>query len=173
MKTLIAVGSHLGSTTAIAERMAVVLREAGLETSVQAAASAGPIDGYEAFIVAGGTYAGHWHPDAVAFVRRHLASLAEHPVWLVSSGPIGSSGGTAPKDPVEIADLAALVNARGHAIFAGAHDRETVEGSELGRIEKFIAKRFIPEGDWRDWPSIEAWARAIAMELRPTPIGAL
>ena len=47
------------------------------------------------------------------------------------------------------------------------------DGSELGRIERFVAKRFIPEGDWRDWPSIEAWARSIALDLKSTQIGAL
>jgi menaquinone-dependent protoporphyrinogen oxidase len=173
MKILIAVGSHLGSTTGIAERMAVVLREAGFEVSVQPAASAGPVEGYEGFIVAGGTYAGRWHPDAVAFVRRNVQGLAGQPVWLFSSGPLGSIGDAAPKDATEITELGSLVNARGHAVFAGAHDRTAVEGSELSRIEKFIAKRFIPEGDWRDWPSIEAWARAIALDLKATPVNAL
>lgn len=174
MKILVAFGSHLGSTGGIAERIGGVLRDGGFEVSVQPAASAGPVDDYDAFVIGGGTYAGRWHPDAVAFIRRHAGLLASHPVWLFSSGPLGSDGGTTePREPVEMAELAPLVKARAHAIFAGAHDRATVEGSELGRMEKFIAKRFIPEGDWRDWPSIEAWARAIAVELRPTAIGAL
>ena len=174
MNVLVAHGSHLGSTAAIAERVGEILRDAGLTVSVQAAAGAGPVESYEAFIVGCGTYAGRWHPDAAAFVRRHADQLAARPTWLFSSGPLGATGGSAePHDPVEMAELVPLVHARSHAIFAGAHDRTAVESSELNRIEKFVAKRFIPDGDWRDWNAIEAWARTIAHELAPASINSL
>jgi menaquinone-dependent protoporphyrinogen oxidase len=128
---------------------------------------------FDAFVIGGGTYGGRWHPDAVAFIRRHADQLVSKPVWLFSSGPLGSTPAADAREPVEMGELAPLVKARAHAVFAGAYDRDMVEGSELGRLERFVAKRFIPEGDWRDWPSIEAWARSIALELKPTAIGAL
>jgi hypothetical protein len=56
-------------------------------------------------------------------------------------------------------------------IFAGAHDRSEIDDSELTRFEKFIAKRFVPEGDWRDWAVIEAWAQEIARDLQTRPVG--
>jgi menaquinone-dependent protoporphyrinogen oxidase len=173
VKVLVAVGSRLGSTAAIAERIGGVLRDSGVEVSVQPAAVAGPVDDYDAFVIGGGTYGGRWHADAVAFIRRHAELLVERPVWLFSSGPLGATSAAKAREPVEIAELAPLVKARGHAVFAGAHDRKLVDGSDLSRLEKFIAKRFITEGDWRDWSSIEAWARAIAREVRPIAITAL
>ena len=176
MKVLVTYGSHLGSTAAMAERIGTILGEAGLDVSVLPAATAGAEDGaatFDAFVIGGGTYAGRWHPDAVAFIRRHADQLASKPVWLFSSGPLGSTPAAEAREPVEIGELAPLVRARGHAVFAGSHDRGAVDGSELGRLERFVAKRFIPEGDWRDWPSIEAWARSIAVELKSTTIGAL
>jgi menaquinone-dependent protoporphyrinogen oxidase len=174
LNVLVAYGSHLGSTAAIAERIGTVLRDGGLTVSVQPAANANPVEAYDAVIVGGGTYAGRWHPDSVAFVRRHAELLATRPIWLFSSGPLGATGGAAePHDPVEMAELASLVKARSHTIFAGAHDRTSVEGSELNRIEKFVAKRFIPDGDWRDWNAIEAWARTIAHELALSASNAL
>lgn len=187
MKVLVAYGSHLGSTAAIAERIGTVLDQAGLEVTVRpaptgddpregASSSGDRGDGpaaFDAFVVGGGTYAGRWHPDAAAFLRRHAEVVATKPTWLFSSGPLGSTPVSEAREPAEIGELATLVKARAHAIFAGAYDRDTIEGSELGRIERFVAKRFIPEGDWRDWPSIEGWARSIAVELRPTAIGAL
>jgi menaquinone-dependent protoporphyrinogen oxidase len=176
VKVLVTYGSHLGSTTAMAERIGAVLDKAGLQATVLPAATAAAGDkatGFDAFIIGGGTYAGRWHPDAVAFIRRHASVLLTKPVWLFSSGPLGTTPASEAREPVEIEELAPLVKARGHAVFSGAYDRDSVEGSELGRIERFVAKRFIPEGDWRDWPSIEAWARSIALELRPSPIGAL
>jgi len=33
------------------------------------------------------------------------------------------------------------------------------------------AERFVPEGDFRDWPKIDAWAALIAQDLRTTPAG--
>ena len=168
MNVLIAFGSHLGSTAEIAARIAEVLRGFGSKVSVQPAASAGPVVAYDAVIVGGGTYAGRWHPDAAAFIRTNAVELAARPTWLFSSGPLGTAGAVAPRDPVDLKSLASLVGARGHTIFAGSHDRATVAGSDLSRLERFVAARFVPEGDWRDWPAIEAWARTIADELRPT-----
>ena len=93
---------------------------------------------------------------------------------LFGSSAAGRSAATAatapPVPPVGISDLIELVGARGHVTFAGSHDRSEVGESELGRLEKFIAKRFVPEGDWRDWDAIEAWARSVASELQPSPI---
>jgi menaquinone-dependent protoporphyrinogen oxidase len=174
LKVLVAVGSHLGSTTAIGERIGAILRDAGLDVSVQAAENAGPAADYEAFVIGGGTYAGRWHPDAVAFVRRHVDVLTGRPVWLFSSGPLGDAGASAPPhDPVEMAELARIVRARDHPVFAGAHDRSHVDQSDLSRIEKFVANRFISSGDWRDWEAIETWARGIAHELAPASINSL
>ena len=176
MKVLVTYGSHLGSTARIAERIASVLGEAGLGVTVLPAADADADDGtgaFDAFVIGGGTYAGHWHPDAVAFVRHHAEILGSHPVWLFSSGPLGSAPVSEAREPAELAELIPAVRPRAHAVFAGAYDRAALDGSELGRIERFVARRFIPEGDWRDWPSIEAWARSIALDLKPTAIGAL
>jgi menaquinone-dependent protoporphyrinogen oxidase len=172
---LVAYGSHLGSTAAIAEDIGDTLRRrTGGQVTVLPAPTVGPIDAYDAVLVGGGIYAGRWHPDAVAFVRRHAAALTTRKVWFFSSGPLGESPATAkPVAPVEMKELAELVGPRDHAIFAGSHDRSEVEGSELSRIEKFIAKRFVPQGDWRDWTAIEVWTNEIARELQPTSIGAL
>ena len=35
----------------------------------------------------------------------------------------------------------------------------------MSAVERFIAKRFVPEGDFRDWPAVDAWADEIAHEL--------
>jgi menaquinone-dependent protoporphyrinogen oxidase len=32
-------------------------------------------------------------------------------------------------------------------------------------------KRALPAGDFRDWDAIAAWARQIAAELAPIPVG--
>jgi menaquinone-dependent protoporphyrinogen oxidase len=32
------------------------------------------------------------------------------------------------------------------------------------------AKNALPDGDFRDWPEIEAWAATIARDLRAVPV---
>jgi menaquinone-dependent protoporphyrinogen oxidase len=32
-----------------------------------------------------------------------------------------------------------------------------------------VVRKFLPDGDWRDWPTIEAWAAGIARELLTAP----
>ena len=167
MRVLVVHGSHLGSTAEIADRIGQVLAAEGLEVIVRPAAEYATeptsVDDFDAFVIGGGIYAGRWHPDAVAFIRRHADRLLAKPTWLFSSGPLGSGGRTAEaREPVELSELAPLINARAHVVFAGAHDRSLVESSELNRLEKFVARRFVPEGDWRDWLAIEGWARSIA-----------
>jgi menaquinone-dependent protoporphyrinogen oxidase len=53
-----------------------------------------------------------------------------------------------------------------HRVFAGALDRSTLDGSDLSAVERFVSRKFIPEGDWRDWAAIDAWADGIARRLR-------
>lgn len=172
MNILIAYGSHLGATAGIAEEIADTLRrETTSSVTVGPAIQGGPIDTYDAVIVGGGTYGGRWHPDSVDFVRRHAAALVNRSVWFFSDGPLGTTAFARPTPPIEIKELTELVHPQDHAIFAGAHDRSEIDDSELTGFEKFIAKRFVPEGDWRDWPVIEAWARKIARDLQATPVG--
>jgi hypothetical protein len=80
---------------------------------------------YDAFVVGSAVFAGHWMPEATEFARRHRAVLADRPVWLFSSGPIGT---TATKyDPVEpkgMAELKRAVSPLGHRVFAGMGPRQ-------------------------------------------------
>lgn len=173
MNVLVSYASRMGSTREIAERIASKLREGGLEVTTEAAERTGDIAGYDAFVVGSGVYAGHWLEEATDFVWRNRTILAERPVWLFSSGPVGTSATThAPTDPKEIAEVVGAIDPRGIVVFAGALDRHLLDESGLGRAERFVAKRFVPEGDFRDWDKIEAWAGDIARALVPAPLPA-
>ena len=77
-------------------------------------------------------------------------------IWLFSSGPIGDP----PKpedDPVDIADIQQQIGARGHKVFAGKIDKSKLS---FGENAIMIAVR-APEGDFRDWHAIAAWANDI------------
>jgi menaquinone-dependent protoporphyrinogen oxidase len=116
----------------------------------------------------------HWEKDASSLVRRNRAALAGKPVWLFSSGPLGTEPvnekGQDQKVaaiPKEIPELQEILNARDHRVFFGAYDRDR---KPIGLAERFLsmmpaAKEGLPAGDFRDWPEIEAWATEIAREL--------
>jgi menaquinone-dependent protoporphyrinogen oxidase len=184
MQVLVAYASRHGATQGIAERIAETLRAKGLEADARPAASVKDAARYDAFVVGSAAYMTHWMKEARAFVDRNRATMAAHPVWLFSSGPIGSEPvnekGVDQKVasmPKEAPDLVAAVGARDFHIFFGAYDpdREPVGLAErLGGwfISRMPAARdAIPSGDFRDWPEIEAWATGIARDLEQVPVG--
>jgi menaquinone-dependent protoporphyrinogen oxidase len=85
-------------------------------------------------------------------------------VWLFSSGPVGDP----PKPdegPVDVAGIVAATAAREHRIFAGRMRRH-----DLGFAEKaMVVALRVPDGDYRDWAGIEAWATKIAEALSAGP----
>jgi len=160
MKVLVTVASKHGATDAIGEAVAEVIRDAGLEVECHVPRDVASLDGYDAVILGSAVYAGHWLEPARTFADRHAIALTERPVWLVSSGPIGDP----PKPEGDLPDveaLAARMGAQGHRSFAGRLDR-----GSLGFFERTIVNALrAPDGDFRDWVSIRAWADGIAAQL--------
>jgi menaquinone-dependent protoporphyrinogen oxidase len=166
MKVLVICGTRLGATRQIAERIAHRLEEAGLEARSVAPEEIAGDPVADAFVLGSGVYAGRWQKAMARFARSKASTLRQRPVWLFSSGPVGDTAvRSIATESKEAGELRRLLGARDHRVFAGALDRDTVEGSDLNRLERAITRRFIPEGDWRDWHSIEAWADEIASAL--------
>jgi menaquinone-dependent protoporphyrinogen oxidase len=167
MKVLVAFGSQFGSTAGIAQRIAQVLREEGHETLVAPVSEAPDPSTFGAAVVGSAVHAGHWLKGAAGFLDRCGPSLASRPVWLFSSGPLGDRAVAAPQpDPREVVTARRSIGPRDHRVFAGSFDRATADFSGLGLAERTIVRRFLPDGDWRDWDAIEAWARGIGRTLR-------
>lgn len=175
MKVLVAYATRHGATAGIAERIAATLQAEGIDAEARSAASVRTLAPYDAFVVGSAAYMFHWLGDATKLVRRHRAELAAKPTWLFSSGPLGTEPlnekGQDQKEaavPKELPELAAAVKARGHAVFFGAYDKDAEAIGVAERMMKLMpaARDALPSGDFRDWPEIEAWARAIAAELR-------
>jgi menaquinone-dependent protoporphyrinogen oxidase len=171
MKVQVICGTRLGSTRQIAERIAHRLAEAGLEATPLAPEEVVGEPTADAFVLGSGVYAGHWQKAITRFAMEKAPTLRQRPVWLFSSGPLGDKAtGSAPSEPQEAEALRRMLNARGHRVFAGALDRDAVDGSDLNRLERAITRKFIPEGDWRDWDAIDRWADEIAASLLGTAV---
>lgn len=178
MRVLVAYASRHGATKGIAERIADTLVRAGYDATERRLDEAIEPSRYDGFVIGSAVYLGHWQKEATRFVRDNAALLTRRPVWLFSSGPLGSEeldskGRTVRSDPAELAALRELVHARGHHVFFGAFDPAK---RPVGIVERLVrkspaARNLLPAGDFRDWSEIEAWAGRIAGELTPFPAG--
>jgi len=161
MKVLVCVASRHGASFEIAEAISATLAAAGFQTAVLPPDAVTSLKGYDAVILGSSVYVGHWMDSAVDLVERFSTEIAAVPVWLFSSGPLGHE----PKpddEPVDVAQLVAATGAREHRVFAGQVDR-----SRLGLGEKVLLTAVrAPEGDFRPWEEIRAWAREIASALK-------
>jgi menaquinone-dependent protoporphyrinogen oxidase len=167
MRVAVIYGSRLGSTRGIAERIAARLGASGLDVELAGAEQLRDLPGAAAYVIGSGVYGQHWMKQAAKLVKRSKAALSARPVWLFSVGPIGQwAKSSDPIEPKEIAGLRRWIRPVDHRVFAGALDRATLESSDLSVIERFVSRRFMPEGDWRDWTAIDAWTDGIAARLR-------
>jgi len=172
MSTLVVYASKHGATQGIAKRIAARLQQAGQQAEARPVASVDHLAGYDAFVVGSAVYAAHWQKEAAAFVQRNRTVLATKPVWLFSSGPLGTEATdakgrdlTVAAEPKEIAEFEGAIGPKGHRVFFGALDPGKLGFSERAIRKLPAARTMLPEGDFRDWTEIDAWARDIAHEL--------
>jgi len=171
MAVLVAYASKHGATQEIADRIAETLAAAGQQAEARPVAAAGDLVGYGAFVIGSAVYMGHWQKEAAEFVRRNRAVLAGRPVWLFSSGPLGTEPTdaqgrdlTVAAEPREIAEFREAIAPRGHRVFFGVLDPGRLGLGERAVRKLPAGRAMLPEGDFRDWAEIEAWARGIARD---------
>ncbi len=90
-------------------------------------------------------------------------SLADRPLWLFSSGPIGDAAADpAWLEPHVVLKAAEELGARDHVVFGG---RVPVDPGNF--VERAMVRN-TPEqtADLRDWDEIRAFARRVAADLR-------
>jgi len=179
MSILVAYASKYGATQGIAERIAQTLKSEGLEVDLQPVSAVSDPARYDAFVIGSAAFIGSWLKEAGQFVRRHRELLATKPVWLFSSGPIGKETKDAKgrdvlvaSEPKEFAEFDGSIKPKGQKVFFGALDSKKLRGTHRFFSLVPASQRVLIEGDFRDWDLIEGWARSIAHELAPAPVGA-
>jgi menaquinone-dependent protoporphyrinogen oxidase len=176
VKVLVAYASKYGSTKGIAEFLGEKLRQRGMQVDVQEVGAVRKVANYDAFVIGSAVYMFHWMKEAKQFLSKNSVLLSSRPVWLFSSGPVGTQSKDAKgrdllevSGPKELDDLKALVSPREHRVFFGALDGARLTGTtgffyRLARRSQ-AAREAMPEGDFRDWKGIETWASDIAQVL--------
>ncbi|WP_353828854.1 flavodoxin domain-containing protein [Agromyces sp. SYSU T0242] len=175
MRVLVAYSSKYGATRGIADRIADRLRDADHEVDIERCDDVEFPEGFDAFVIGSAAYLGKWRSEARKFVRRNHALLAGRPVWLFSSGPLGTArvdadgnDVLAAAQPKEFDEFDELIHPRGNTVFFGALDPEHLRGRD--RIVSWMPENdALPAGDFRDWDAIDAWGRMVAADLAAQP----
>jgi menaquinone-dependent protoporphyrinogen oxidase len=166
MKVLVSAASRHGATAEIARAIGAELDAAGIEADVRRPEDVRSVASYDAVVLGSGVYAGRWLGPAKELIERESVALASRPVWLFSSGPIGDPS-KPEEEPADVARLRESTHAIDHRVFAGRLDR-----GQLGFAEKaIVAVVHAPDGDFRQWDAVTAWASSIARRLQAAPAG--
>ncbi len=127
-------GTKYGATAGIAEKIGQVLQEAGLDVDIKPAGQAGDPVAYQAVVLGSAVYIGRWRKEAAEFLQDHEKTLAERPVWLFSSGPLGEGDAAAQAEgygfPKGLQPVADRIRPRDSAIFHGAVDMQKLNPFE-------------------------------------------
>jgi menaquinone-dependent protoporphyrinogen oxidase len=169
LKVLVSAASTHGATAEIAQAIGRALSGQGFAVTVLPPEQVRSVDGYDAVIIGSAVYSGHWLDPAKDLVSRCQDDLADRPVWLFSSGPVGKPSGKLAQamgaDPADLPAMRAATRARDHRMFAGKLDRTALSRPQHAALLVFHGLN----GDFRDWPGIQQWADDIARQLEPAP----
>lgn len=165
-KVLVVYASKCGSTGEVAGVVAEVLAKAGAVVDVRRVQDVRDLQGYSAVVIGSAARMQKLLPEAVSFAKKHRAALQKVNTAYFSVG-IGMKEDT-PKNREEtslyLRPLCAIrAPAASLGLFGGKIDISKLEG--IYRLTFSFAKDALPEGDYRDWDAIRAWAGEVAGQI--------
>lgn len=156
---LIVYATRHGSTREVA---AAIWRELGddYRAEVKAAEDVRNLDGVRAVVLGGCLYMGHWHHDAVRFLKRFRSELAEIPLAVYALGPKTMAAEDVAGSRKQLEHALARVteiDPRSVAVFGGVINPKKLP----------FPFNHLPKSDARDWDEIRSWTRELpdALEL--------
>jgi len=162
-RVLVAYASKAGSTAEVADAIGKRLADTGLTVDIRRARNVRSVDGYAAVVVGSAIRAGQWLSEARGFVKTHRAGLAARKtafftlcMTLQQDTPEHRETVAAYLKPVrEILEPDKI------EFFAGKMDYR-----KLALVPRLIVRSMrVPEGDFRNWDAISAWADALSSEM--------
>ncbi|HMQ55328.1 MAG TPA: pentapeptide repeat-containing protein [Anaerolineae bacterium] len=168
-KVLVAYASVSGSTAEVAAAIGEVLGGEGVAVEVLPVKAVDDLDLYEAVVLGSSIRAGRWLPEAFAFLEKHKAAMSQRPVAYFTTCLTMVNDTEANRQlvldymaPVQLA--APEIKPVGLGLFAGSLDPAR---AALPMLNPDLA----PQGDYRDWEAIRAWAAEIKPLLSEVPGG--
>jgi menaquinone-dependent protoporphyrinogen oxidase len=166
-RVLVGYATAGGSTQSIAERIADVLRDAGLTVVCRPVGPGLEPGAFDAVVVGSAVHGMAWLRPAVDFLSRLPAGEAPS-LWCFSVGGLPHPERTRFSRWLARSELQKIEQRlpggrrpRDHRMFAGTVDLRQVP--LWGRL--FFRAAGGRSGDQRDWPAVEAWATEIAIRV--------
>jgi len=163
-KVLVGYATRYGSTWEVAETIARVVREAGIEVDVCQVRDIKSLTDYNAVILGAPLFMFHWHKDVLRFLSKHQRILLDLQVAIFALGPTHD-----PYDEQEWRDSWSQLNKELEnyswlkpveiEMFGGKYDP-----TKLKFPLKMVAGS-VPASDIRDEEAIQAWARKLIEKL--------
>lgn len=165
-KVLVAFATRFGSTREIVSAIVAELRSEGFDAHAAEATSALNPDDYDAFVIGSPLYGSKWMGAAGMFAAITSERIAGKPVALFSVGTLGvtnAEAGQAEHDAfiTNLKAVAPKLNVIDDAVFTGYFERSNLPWY-LRIIDRFAPT---PQGDHRDWPAIQTWAKSVAAKF--------
>ena len=169
-KVLVAYASYCGTTGGVAEVIGQVLCDNGAAVDVRLVKNVDDLSTYKAVVVGSATRSSSWWPEAIEFVERNKEELSRKPVAyfltclaLYKDTEASRRVATTYMDPVlkAVPDVKPL----DMGFFAGVLDYSKLNLMYRMIMKSKMKKRGVPEGDFRDWNAIRAWASGICSPL--------
>ncbi len=157
---LVAYGSKCGSTSQVADAIGKTLNEQGAHVEVKPVDAVTSLAGIRAVVIGSAIRYGAVLPTVADFIRENSAALNNMPVAYFTVGSTLFSD--TPENRAAVAAYTApqkaLVSPAACADFAGVFDP-----AKVSFVERLLGKAMkMPEGDFRDWDAITAWATGLA-----------
>ena len=164
MRILVAYATKAGSTAdAAAEIGRVIENKSGYKVDVRPVGKLKDVDGYDAVIIGSAIRAGKWLPEATKFVEKHRDALSQVPVayFTVCLTMMEDTEENRREVAAYLDPVCEIVQPVDVGLFAGVMDY-----SKLSFLLRLMMKKMrSPEGDFRDWEAIRAWAGQVRDHL--------
>lgn len=163
-RTLIAYASRAGSTAEVAEVVADVLRQSGIDVDVRSVRDVTDIAGYDSLVLGSAIWAGRPLPEMQRFVADQRDAMSVIPVaYFIQCDLLREY--TPANRQIALGYLAALRKEKepiSIGMFAGRRDFSTIHPLLRWALTRLLR---LAEGDWRDWDQIKSWSATVASQL--------
>ena len=159
-KVLVAYATRAGSTAEVADSIGRAMAACSAVVDVKPARDVTDISAYQMVVLGSAVHAGQLMPEVKAIVRKHKAALQQKQVagFVVCLAAKDTTAAARKSAAGYLEPVRKELKLVSEAAFAGRMDY--LKLSPLGR---FFLKNVIkaPEGDYRNWPAIKAWAEGL------------
>lgn len=169
-RILVTYATKAGSTAGVAERIGQVFERRGIAVDVWPVEKTKDIESYDAVVFGSAIRAGQLLPAATKFLKSNASALQHKPtsVFLVCLTMKDDTEDNRAAVQAYLNLVRALITPAHEAVFPGA-----MIIKNLGVVERMMMKAMkSPEGDYRRWEEVDAWAEGLVEDFLPDPAAA-